>query len=349
MWEQRYGFPEPGRTPRGYRRYTRGRRGGAAARRSPTASAGLSVPAALERARAAAGATDRPSIYGAVAARRPRRARRCCASRTLMRALPGDRGRDAGPRRRADRVRRLPARALLPRRRAPLPAAGAGGRRRGRVRRLPGGPPAARRPVEIPIARDDALGNEWAVVVDAPGYAACLLAWEQPGVGEPGGARDRDRRFEAIWTLDPGATRRAAQVAARLAGRADPAWRATCAALLADRPLALEEPAPGADGADEPDGRLPRSRGLSRPSASMAAWSGSVPGPRSRRSSSSTARRSRRGTRASPRSPTTCDWATPRSASRCSAPRSACSSPSRWQARSSRAAGRMRWSRSRRC
>jgi DICT domain-containing protein len=106
------------------------------------------------------------------------------------------------------------------------------------VRRPRGGP------VEIPIDPADALGNEWAVVVDAPGYAACLLAWEQPGVGEPGGADDRDRRFEAIWTLDPAATRRAAQVAARLAGRADPAYGEHLEALLADRPLALEEPAP---------------------------------------------------------------------------------------------------------
>ncbi len=99
-------------------------------------------------------------------------------------------------------------------------------------------------PRELPIRPDDALGNEWAVVVDAPGYAACLLAWEQPGVAEPGGAEDLDRRFEALWTMDPGATRRAAQVAARLAGRADPAYGAELERLLADRPLALAEPAP---------------------------------------------------------------------------------------------------------
>ena len=80
-------------------------------------------------------------------------------------------------------------------------------------------------PVEIPIAPEAALGNEWAVVIDAPGYAACLLAWEQPGVTEPGDADDPDRRFEAIWTLDPEATRRAATVAARLAARVGPGLR----------------------------------------------------------------------------------------------------------------------------
>src|SRR3954470_6624125 len=79
MWEQRYGFPEPARTPAGYRVYTphdvltlrrvvafRGR--------------GLSVPAALERARAMADLTDRPSLFGALASAdvpvRPQRLRR---------------------------------------------------------------------------------------------------------------------------------------------------------------------------------------------------------------------------------------------------------------------------------
>jgi DICT domain-containing protein len=88
-------------------------------------------------------------------------------------------------------------------------------------------------PAEIPIGCDD-----------APGYAACLLAWEQPGVTEPGGPDDPDRRFEAIWTIDPQATRRAAQVAARLVSRADAPFGERLQELLTDRPLALEEPAP---------------------------------------------------------------------------------------------------------
>ncbi len=100
-------------------------------------------------------------------------------------------------------------------------------------------------PVEIPIAPEDALGNEWAVVIDAPGYAACLLAWEQPGVTEPGGADDLTRRFEAIWTIDPVATRRAAtrrRAPGRSRGRRD--YGRHLEALLTDRPMALEEPAP---------------------------------------------------------------------------------------------------------
>src|SRR3954447_14945901 len=66
MWEQRYGFPTPERTPTGYRLYSTKDvdtlRRGVALRKG-----GLSVPAALERARSiSAGPTDRPSIFGAV-------------------------------------------------------------------------------------------------------------------------------------------------------------------------------------------------------------------------------------------------------------------------------------------
>src|SRR5215203_3769548 len=66
MWEQRYGFPVPQRTPAGYRLYSPEDvdtlRRVIALRKS-----GLSVPAALERARSVRiSPTDRPSIFGAV-------------------------------------------------------------------------------------------------------------------------------------------------------------------------------------------------------------------------------------------------------------------------------------------
>ena len=66
MWEQRYGFPVPGRTPSGYRRYS-GDDVAALRRVQAYRHRGLSVPAAIERAREACTATDRPSIYAAVA------------------------------------------------------------------------------------------------------------------------------------------------------------------------------------------------------------------------------------------------------------------------------------------
>jgi DICT domain-containing protein len=244
MWEQRYGFPAPGRTPAGYRRYTED---DVEALRKVVAlrHRGLSVPAAIERVQEADGPSDHPSIYAAVAATdvaaRPQVLKKSTLI-ALSRAIEHEAlARAAAPivfaafqqerfyRRVQQRYQRLAMHADAAAVFADFPMG---------VRHPPGAP------AEIPIAAGDALGNEWAVIVDAPGYAACLLAWEQPGTGEPGGPGDRERRFEAIWTIDPQATRRAVQVAARLAGRVDAAYGDQLQELLADRPLAFEEPAP---------------------------------------------------------------------------------------------------------
>ena len=242
MWEQRYGFPEPERTASGYRRYTpddvEALRRVAAYRR-----VGLSIPAAIERVRDADTATDRPSIYAAVASLDPSARPQLLKKSTLIglsRAIEHEAlARAASPvlfaafqeerhyRAVEARYRRLAAQADA----ATVFASFDG------VRRPRGGP------VEVPIDLDDAIGNEWAVIVDAPGFCACLLGWEHPADGPP--LPDRTRRFETVWTVHPQATRRAAQVAARLAGQVDPAHGDQLEALLADRPLAVENPAPG--------------------------------------------------------------------------------------------------------
>jgi len=62
-------------------------------------------------------------------------------------------------------------------------------------------------PEEAPMRR------EWSLVCDAPDHAAALAAWEIPGqVDMP----DKDRVFEAVWTLDPREVRDAARLCARL-------------------------------------------------------------------------------------------------------------------------------------
>jgi DICT domain-containing protein len=94
-------------------------------------------------------------------------------------------------------------------------------------------------PVEIPVEPADALGHEWAVVVDAPGFAACLVGWETPG-----GSRG-ERVFEAVWTMDAAVVRQAVQVGAVIAGRAYPGVGDRLEALLVDRPLAVDRPASG--------------------------------------------------------------------------------------------------------
>lgn len=64
------------------------------------------------------------------------------------------------------------------------------------------------------LAADAPLRREWVVVCDAPELAACLSAWELPGQGT---VPDRDRIFEAMWTIDPRAVRAAARCCARAA------------------------------------------------------------------------------------------------------------------------------------
>ena len=240
MWEQRYGFPEPARTPAGYRVYTpqdvitlrrvvafRGR--------------GLSVPAALERARAMHDATHRPSLFGALASGdwpvRPQRLRHstmvavshAIEDEALARAAApiviASFQSEANYRGVEHRYRRLAGVADAVAVFADFPMLGLEGEDA---------------PVEIPIGPGDALGHEWAVIVDAPSFAACLIAWETP----PRAART-DRVFEAIWTMDPAVVRHAVQVGAVLSARACPLLGARLDGLLLDRPLAVETPAPG--------------------------------------------------------------------------------------------------------
>lgn len=70
------------------------------------------------------------------------------------------------------------------------------------------------RPVRVPLADDAPMRREWLVVCDAPDLAACLSAWELPGQST---VPDRQREFEAVWTIDPRAVRDAARVCARVA------------------------------------------------------------------------------------------------------------------------------------
>lgn len=242
MWEQRYGFPNPERAPSGYRVYRQ--EDVDVLRRAVTFRArGLSVPAALERARTL-GDTDRPSIYAAVVSGESPAAPRVLRKQTLVaisRAIEDETmARGAGPvifgafqrernyRAVQHRYRRMAETADAAVVFADFPEP-----------RSPDGEPA-----EVPIAPDAALGNEWAVVVDAPGYAACLLAWERPRSPEEAALPDGHRRFESLWTMDPSVVRRAALVGCGLTRAALPELAERIEGTLTDRPLAIETPAP---------------------------------------------------------------------------------------------------------
>ena len=244
MWEQRYGVPEPARADSGYRVYSQA--DVELLRRAVSLRArGLSVPAALERARSLSGPTDRPSLYGALAAGDAPIAPQVLRKRSLIaisHAIEDEAlARAAGPvvfaafqkQRFYDaerhRYRRLAERADAAVVFADFPAA--------RI--------TDTEPAEIPIARDAALGNEWAVIVDAPGYAACMLGWERPRSPAEEQLPELERRFETVWTLDPAVVRRASLAAAALTRPAAPALAEQIERTLADRPLAVESPAPG--------------------------------------------------------------------------------------------------------
>jgi DICT domain-containing protein len=245
MWEQRYGFPEPERTPAGYRVYSEGDVE-ALRRVAGLRERGMSVSAAVERARQVRSSTDSPSIFGAIAsgdgalAARPlRKATLIAISRgiedeTMARAarpvVVGAFQAERHYRKVEHRYRRMATVADACVVFADFPEVG----------RTDNGP------VQVPITPDDALGNEWAVVVDAPGYAACLLAWETPeSERDRGVLPEHDRRFEALWTLDPQVVRRAALVGAALASLHAPEVGGRMEEILRERPLAYENPAPG--------------------------------------------------------------------------------------------------------
>jgi DICT domain-containing protein len=240
MWEQRYGFPDPERTPAGYRVYT-DEHVETLRRVLSFREQGLSVPAALERARQRRGPTDRPSLYGAITvgdrAVVPRRLRKSTLL-AISRAIEDEAlARAAGPVVFAAFQRERNYRAVEHRYRQIARTADAVVvfADFDELRTPPGAP------IEVPIGPEDALGNEWAVVVDAPGYAACLLAWEPSTPRRQG----EERRFESLWTLDPRVVRHAAEVGASLVARADPVLGERLEALLARRPLAVEQPVPG--------------------------------------------------------------------------------------------------------
>ena len=238
------GCPSPARADSGYRVYSQ--EDVELLRRAVSLRArGLSVPAALERARSLSAPTDRPSLYGAIAAGDSPIAPQVLRKRSLIaisHAIEDEAlARAAGPvvfaafqqQRFYDaerhRYRRLAERADAAVVFADFPAA--------RI--------ADDGPAEIPIAPDAALGNEWAVIVDAPGYAACML-----GVGAAALARRGARaRVRAALRdrLDARSRRRAARVArgVRADRPAAPALAEQIERTLADRPLAIESPAPG--------------------------------------------------------------------------------------------------------
>jgi len=84
-------------------------------------------------------------------------------------------------------------------------------------------------PSEVALPADSPVLREWVLVCDAPGFSACVAGWELPS---PSGTADRDRRFETVWTLDPGSVRAATTVGLALLHESDPEQADDLAASL---------------------------------------------------------------------------------------------------------------------
>lgn len=237
MWESRHGFPRPARLPGGHRRYSE-RDVDVLREVARFRDAGLSVEAAVARALRSAEGPAR-SIFAGLQRRRPDVAAHVLPKRALLglshaiedeycaraeRALLfGAFQREKFYRQTEGRWRELAKTAYSTVVLAEFE----------HLRVVPGAP------TEVPLAADDPLTREWALVCDAPRYGACLAAWELPGQD---GVADPERRFESLWSVDPRVVREAARVATGLAAASVP----DLAHRLA-RPLEEEPPSPGRD------------------------------------------------------------------------------------------------------
>jgi len=96
-------------------------------------------------------------------------------------------------------------------------------------------------PVRAELDEDAPMRREWVVVCDAVDTTACLSAWELPGQSS---VPDRQRLFEAVWTVDPLAVREAARVCATVAADAGVLSAQQLLYQLADTPAPRTTSAP---------------------------------------------------------------------------------------------------------
>ncbi len=211
IWESRHGFPAPARLPGGHRRYAEADvdliREVLALR-----DGGLSLAAAIERARTSRPATT-TSVFAGLRARRPEVAPAVLPKRAVLaltRAIEdeycaraadgiliGSFQRERFYRRAERRWRELARTSELAVALADFAA--------------PAEPDGG--PVEVPVRRRHPLARDWAVVAGAGAAQACLAAWEQPTQSRLPDAR---RRFEVLWSFDPDVVDDAVAVVAEL-------------------------------------------------------------------------------------------------------------------------------------
>ena len=254
----------PSGCPSGHRRYSRATTSSGSARSSRDREAGMSMPAAIERAPRAAEPSPRTSIFAGCAAAGPTSlpyllAKRTliglshaiedeCAARAERPVLFGSFQRERFYRDAEPRWRELARTAET----AIVFADFTEPRDAGAARRSSCRSTAA-----------DPLGREWSLICDAPQYAAFLSAWERPGQDDVPRPRaplrdDLERRARSSSARPPGS--RPGFVERIRARPARPDRGAPAPHAAAER-----RGAPARRRPDQPDGRLRRAAGtLSR-------------------------------------------------------------------------------------
>jgi DICT domain-containing protein len=231
-WEQRYGLPRPRRSAGGQRRYTEADCELLAEVLRRRAD-GLSLPAAMAQAMAAARNSPGPSIFAGVRRQHPDLRvhvldkamllaltwaieDECCARAqrpVLIGSFQRQRFYQAAAPRWADLARSAEQTVIF----ADFERS-----------RLRDGSVA-----EIPIPPDSPLRREWSLVCDAPDLPACVTGWEHLGQDE---CRDTDRTFEVLWSVDPQVVRTAARIGTAPATAAFPAMAGPLEARLSGEP-----------------------------------------------------------------------------------------------------------------
>nr|CAA9318846.1 MAG: hypothetical protein AVDCRST_MAG46-701 [uncultured Nocardioidaceae bacterium] len=217
MWEYRHGFPRPQRRESGHRRYTE-RDVELVMQVLRRRDAGARLEVALAEAAvaqvAAEGPPGAPSVYAVLRHRHPelhpQRLKKstlialswaiedeCCAraERSIIFGAFQEARNFRSAQRRWTELARVSRSATV-------------------FADFSGAQPLVEGTVLVHLPEDAPMRREWAVVCDAPDYPAMLTAWELPGQST---VPDRDRLFEAIWTVEPAAVREAARACAQVA------------------------------------------------------------------------------------------------------------------------------------
>ena len=196
-WENRFGFPEPVRLSSGHRRYT-GADVRLVRRVLEERDRGMKLEQAIVAAQRAEQTSETGSVYAAMSLRHPELPSYTLSKGTLLalswaiedeavaQASRGillgtfQRGRYFGQsRKRWEEFARTSRAALAM---ADFPAHD-----------------DESRPAKVAIPLDSPLLREWIVVHDAPSMAVALVAWERPGQDD---VPERERLFEALWTVE---------------------------------------------------------------------------------------------------------------------------------------------------